>query len=66
MEQNDQVPRSPIQDPIELPSIVAAEFSELALDLGSVREREVDRPKDSRGHDTAFLMDAVEPPPILR
>ena len=41
VQEDDQIPRAPIQDPVELTSVVAAQFTKLAFDLRGVRERQV-------------------------
>ena len=40
MEEYEEVPGPLVQDAIQVPAIVAAQFPELAVHLGAVRERE--------------------------
>jgi hypothetical protein len=40
MEEYEQVPRPLVQDPIQVSPVVTPQFSELAVDMGAVRERE--------------------------
>jgi hypothetical protein len=41
VEENDEIPRSPIENPIESPSVVATQLAELTFDLGAVGKRQV-------------------------
>ena len=40
-QEDDEVPRAPVQDPVELRAVVATEFPQLAPNLRTVRERQV-------------------------
>ncbi len=41
LQENDEISRAPVQDPVELASVVTAKFSQLTLYLRGVRERQV-------------------------
>jgi hypothetical protein len=41
VEEDDRVPRAPVQDPVELTPVVAAKLAQLSFDLRRVRERQV-------------------------
>src|SRR5712691_9582500 len=40
VQKDEQIPRAPIQDPVVVPAVVAAEFSELAFHLRRVGKRQ--------------------------
>jgi hypothetical protein len=40
VEEDEEVARSLVQDPVEVPPVVAAELPQLAIDLGAVRKGE--------------------------